>query len=190
MHTHEGIRWPADNPERKQWQNPEAILNSIDLKAGQTFIDIGCAGGFFTLPAARIVGPTGTVYAVDVDSRAIKSLEDTAAHEGLSNVKVIVGRGEDTVACDRCADIIYLGTVLHDFENPTQVQQNAKKMVKPGGKLVNLDWKKEIMPVGPPVEKRFSKEKAIGLIESAGFTIESSEDSSPYHYLIISRPEP
>ena len=61
-------------------------------------------------------------------------------------------------------------------------------MVKPGGKLVNLDWKKEAMPLGPPIEKRFSPEKAIHLIESAGFTVESVKANGPYHYLIIARP--
>lgn len=188
MHGQIGIRWPAESPERRKWQNPEAMLTDIGLKPGLTFIDLGCAGGFFTLPAARIVGQTGTVYGIDVDVRSIKSLEDEAARAGLRNIKVTAGRGEDMLACDRCADIVFFGTALHDFQDPAKVLQNARKIVKPSGNLVNLDWKEEAMPLGPPIEKRFSPEKAIHLIESAGFTFESVKDNGPYHYLIIARP--
>lgn len=178
-------RFHADDPERRRWQDPEAILAGIGLKPGLTFVDVGCGGGFFTLPAARTAGEKGVVHGLDIDAGLIKELQEMAAREDLQNLKLTVGRAEDAVLCLECADIIFFGTVLHDFADPAAVLRNAAKMVKPSGKLVNLDWKKEVMAIGPPVQKRFAPEHAVSLIEAAGFRIETIKDSGPYHYLII-----
>jgi hypothetical protein len=67
------------------------------------------------------------------------------------------------------------------------VLTNAQKMLRHGGKLVDLDWKDQPTPFGPPPEKRFSIEKVKSLISSAGFRVESVQDSGPWHYLIIAR---
>jgi len=90
-----------------------------------------------------------------------------------------------TVVCEGCADIVFLGIDLHDFADPKKVIQNAKTILRPTGRLVNLDWKDINMDIGPPKEKRFSIETATHLIESAGFRIRSIDDAEPYHYLII-----
>jgi ubiquinone/menaquinone biosynthesis C-methylase UbiE len=179
---------PAIDEERRRWQDPEAILASIGLKPGQTFIDVGCGGGFFTLPAARMVGDKGKVYGVDTSDRAIASLKALAEREGLKNLHPIAGKGEETVVCEGCADIVFFGIALHDFQDAARVAANARKMVKPAGRLVNLDWKKDAKSPGPPVHIRFSEAKASRLIEAAGFTIETVRDSGPYHYIIIARP--
>jgi ubiquinone/menaquinone biosynthesis C-methylase UbiE len=178
----------ADDPERRKWQNPERILAEIGLGLGQVFMDIGCGGGFFTLPAARLVGDTGRVYGVDSDPRAITELRTRAASEGLTNLEAVLARAEDTILCRICADIVFLGIVLHDFDDPAQVLRNARQMLKPAGRLINLDWKKEAAPVGPPLAKRFSKETAVGLIGEAGFRVVATRDSGPYHYLIVAQP--
>lgn len=179
---------PAIDPERRKWQNPEAILADIGLKPGFTFIDIGCGGGFFTLPAARMVGRRGKVYGLDVDARSITRLKELAAKKGLKNLNLTVGRAEESVICEQCADIVFFGIALHDFQDPARVLKNAKKMVKSAGKLVNLDWKKEPMDLGPPLKIRFSKDIAVRLIQTAGFTVETVKDSGPYHYLVVARP--
>ncbi len=178
----------ADDPERRQWQNPERILAEIGLGPGQVFMDIGCGGGFFTLPAARLVGDTGRVYGVDSDPRAITEHRTRAASEGLTNLEAVLARAEDTLFCRSCADIVFFGIVLHDFDDPAQVLRNARQMVKPAGRLVNLDWKKQVTPVGPPLAKRFSEETAAGLIGKAGFRVVTIRDSGPYHYIIIAEP--
>jgi ubiquinone/menaquinone biosynthesis C-methylase UbiE len=181
----------ADDPERRKWQNPEAILASIGLKAGLTFMDIGCGGGFFALPAARIVGESGKVYGIDINAESISELKELASREGLNNLELTVGRAEDVVLCESCADIIFFGIVLHDFEDPAKVLQNAKKMLNPAGRLVNLDWKKittPTMPLGPPLQIRFSEEKSAQLIEAAGFKVVSVKDVGPYHYMVVAKP--
>ncbi len=175
----------ADNPERRRWQNPEAILADIGLRPGLTFIDIGCGGGFFTVPAARIVGKRGKVYGIDINPHYIKELGELASKENLGNVRLTVGRAEEVILCKSCADIVFLGVVLHDFEDAARVLQNANTMLKPAGRLVNLDWKKEPMDLGPRLQKRFSVHDAARLIKTAGFKVVSTNEVGPYHYMIV-----
>jgi len=111
-----------------------------------------------------------------------------AREENLDNVEATVGRGEDTVLCDGCADMVFFGIVLHDFDDAARVLTNARKMIKGSGTLVNVDWKKESTDLGPPLEIRFSTEKATRLIEQAGFSAEPPHDTGPYHYIILAKP--
>jgi len=177
-------QFSPDDPERRQWQDPETILTTIGLRAGMVFVDMGCGDGYFALPAARRVGPGGKVCANDIDKGAIGRLMQRAGQEGLGNLVATVRESEEMVACEGCADIVFFGIDLHDFRDPARVLANARRMLRPGGRVVDLDWKDQPMPFGPPPEKRFSAEKAKNLIGSAGFRVESVQDSGPYHYLI------
>jgi ubiquinone/menaquinone biosynthesis C-methylase UbiE len=178
-----------NDPERRKWQNPEAILAEIGVKPGVTFADIGCGGGFFALPAGRMAGQKGKVYGLDINEALIAALKKQAEKEGLKNLFPTSGRAEEIVVCEGCADIVFFGIALHDFQDAGKVLANARKTIKSNGKLVNLDWKKEEMPIGPPFRIRFDTETATRLIEKAGFSIESVKDSGLYHYLITARPE-
>ncbi len=178
-------RFQADDPERKKWQDPEKILSAIGLSSGMIFVDIGCGEGYFALPAARLVGPGGKVYATDINTDSVAALREHAVNEGLSTISAETKAAEETVICEGCADIVFFGIDLHDFTDPEKVLLNSYKMLKPTGKLVDLDWKDEPMEMGPPKEKRFSVQKAQAMIEDAGFRIISVKDAGPYHYLII-----
>ena len=173
---------PDENERR---QNPESILLDVGLRSSLTFVDVGCGDGFFALPAAKIVGETGKVYAFDEDPKAIDRLRRKARIEGIRNLEAKIGRAEDTVLCEECADMVFFGIVLHDFEDPTKVLENAKIMLKDAGRLVNVDWKKTPMDVGPPSRIRFSEEEAPRLIESVAFRIPAVREPAPYHYTII-----
>lgn len=174
-----------DDATRRSWYNPEAILK--DLHAGMTFVDVGCGDGFFSLLAAKKVGPKGRVYAVDVDASGIEKLQNKADAQGLTNIVAAVGRAEDTVFCEECADIVFYSMDLHDFADPAKVLENARKMIKPTGKVLDLDWKKQEMPFGPPKAIRFSEEKVSELFRAAGFCAEVAE-AGPYHYLATAKP--
>ena len=187
MNTHRNWHY-IDETTRKEWQNPEAILHTIGLKPGFIFVDAGCGDGFFTLPAARLAGPAGKVYGIDISSQAIDRIQKKAENEGLVNIKLIVGKAEETVPCSACADVVFFGNVLHDFQNPFEVVNNARSIIKPTGKLVNLDWKKTPTDIGPPPAIRFDEATAIRIIESSGFKVETIKESGKYHYLIIGKP--
>ena len=170
--------------QRRKWQNPEKILTEVGVKAGDVFIDLACGFGFFAIPAAEMIGSEGVVCGVDVDDVALGELRAQSARAGLGNVRVKLAAAEDASLCERCADIVFIGIALHDFKDPFKVLQNAKNTLKKDGRLVNLDWKKEATPFGPPLNLRFSEPEAASLIERAGFNIVSIQDSGPYHYVI------
>ncbi len=117
----------SDNPERRQWQDPEQILSSIGTESGMVFIDLGCGDGYFALPAARKVGPLGKVYAGDIDSSAIERLRAQAEKEGLDNIFTDVKAAEKTIVCEGCADIVFFGINLHDFEDPAAVTSGMQE---------------------------------------------------------------
>jgi ubiquinone/menaquinone biosynthesis C-methylase UbiE len=173
--------------ERRKSQDPEAILLKAGLKPGMSLVDIGCGQGYFAIPAAKIAGKSGRVYGIDIDGEGIEALNDRAFREGLENIKTFKGRAEDTLACEGCADLVFFGICLHDFQDPSRVLENAKRMFKPSGILVDLDWKKLHMEDGPPYDIRFSQDKASKLMRDAGFSIRSSEDLGPKYYLMVAR---
>jgi len=84
-------------------------------------------------------------------------LREKVDSAGLTNVIVETGKTEDLILCDACADIVFFGIVLHDFENSSKVLINAHSMLKKTGKLIDLDWKKEPTEFGPPVHIRFEE---------------------------------
>jgi ubiquinone/menaquinone biosynthesis C-methylase UbiE len=180
-------QFPINDPERRKWQDPEKILTCIGLEPGMTFVDVGCGDGYFAIPAARMVGQEGKVIAVDLDEGSIMRLQQKAAEDGLRHLSAEVRAAEETVACEGCADFVFFGIDLHDFADPAQVIRNARRMLRPSGLLVDLDWKPEPMSFGPPPGKRFSIGKAQQLIESAGFHVTSVKEAGPYHYIIIAR---
>jgi len=118
-----------DDEERRRWQNPEAILMKTGLRPGSTFIDVGCGEGFFAIPAAKVVGEKGWVYGLDINPKAVSRLKEKASKEKLRNLKLKVGRAEETILCEGCADIAFFGIVLHDFADPVKVLKNSKRML-------------------------------------------------------------
>jgi ubiquinone/menaquinone biosynthesis C-methylase UbiE len=173
----------------RRWRHPEISLEVLGLREGMTLMDVGCGYGFFTIPAAQIVGEKGKVYAVDIDAASIDQLKRDAAENGLKNIHAKVAEAEETVFCQECADIVFYSTVLHDFKDPAKVLRNAKTMLKPSGKLVNLDWKKKQTSFGPPLQIRFSEEHAANLIKQAGFTVESVKDLESDFYIVTAKPQ-
>src|SRR5271157_3839540 len=149
------VGFALDEATRRSWYDPEALLQ--DLRADMIFIDVGCGDGFFSILAAKKVGEKGEVYAVDSDASAIEKLGDKARASGLRNIVSKVSSAEETVFCIGCADYVFFSMVLHDFADATRVLQNARKMIKPTGRLIDLDWKKRKMPFGPPFKIRFSQ---------------------------------
>ncbi len=183
-HTH-GIGFQYDEEKRREKLDPEKFLRAAGLQEGMAFMDIGCNDGFFAIPAAKIVGSSGKVYGVDIDPEAIQRLARRATEEGLENIEARAGTAEETLFCDGCADMIFFGIVLHDFNDPAHVLKNARAMLATGGKLINLDWKKEPTEAGPPLSVRLSEADASTLIEEAGLTVSRVDDFSPDFYLII-----
>ncbi len=181
-----------NDEERRQWQDADTVLDAVGVGPGQVVADVGAGDGYFTLPFARRVGPQGIVYAADPSVERLNRLHELAEEEGLENIRIRALTAEEGAVCEGCADLVFYGICLHDFADQGAALRNAMTALKPGGRLANLDWKKEETllngeRLGPPVEIRFSEEEAAGMIREAGFTIESVAPSGTYHYLILAR---
>jgi ubiquinone/menaquinone biosynthesis C-methylase UbiE len=190
LHKHKEGHGPGykgiSDGDRRKMTDPDVILPKIGLKPGMTFVDVGCGQGFFALPAARIAGPEGHVYGIDIDDEALDLLGRKASDAGL-NVNILRGEAEKTMACEGCADIVFFGISLHDFADPEKVLDNAWRMLKPGGVLADIDGKNIETEGRSHGGKRISEKEASKLIKEASFNIESVEDISGWLYLILAK---
>lgn len=170
--------------ERRKKQNPENFLKSLGLKTGMNFVDSGCNDGFFTVPAAKIVGESGKVLAIDTDEKAIAKLNQKLIDNNISNTTLMMGRAEDIIAFKNKADIILFAMVLHDFEDPVNVLKNSKCMLKKNGHIYDYDWRKNESNIGPPSTIRLSEARVAELVNEADLKIHSFKNINDDFYLI------
>lgn len=166
--------------------NPEAILNQAGVGYGSIVGDLGCGGmGYFTLQAAKMVGDKGQVYAVDVVKTVLQSVETKASLEGLTNIKTIWSNleiAEATKINTASLDFALLINVLFQTKEHESMLREATRLLKKGGKLIVVDWKKIDTPFGPKTENRVPQETIINIAEKLGYTLERSMETGPYHY--------
>jgi ubiquinone/menaquinone biosynthesis C-methylase UbiE len=174
-----------ENPERYQTQDPEEFWNRVGLSPRQTVADVGAGSGFFALPAAQRVGPEGTVYAIDISTELVELLEERARQRGLRQLKPIQSQAHKIPLPNEIADLVLLANILHDI--PDDTLREAVRLLKKEGRLVNVDWKKQATPMGPPLEIRLDPDQAKDRLERQGLQLEQRWDLGPYHYVLVLR---
>ena len=112
------------------------------LQKRQTFLDYGCGTGEFTIPAARIVGSRGKVYALDCLPRQLEIVEEKSRKEGLTNIETILSASE-TGLPDECIDVIWMCDVLHEVRGRRAVLEESHRVLKSGGVLAIYDGMRE-----------------------------------------------
>lgn len=164
-----------------QFLNPKEILEKVGLIEGMKVADLGCGNlGYFIIPAAKIVGKTGTAYAVDILKTALESVRSRAKLDGLTNLETVWANLEDPATIKIPAgslDVVFLKNVLFQNKKHKEIIGGAVKFLKKGGKMLIVDWKKIGIPFGPPVEIRVDKENIkatasalnLKLVEETGF---------------------
>jgi ubiquinone/menaquinone biosynthesis C-methylase UbiE len=169
--------------DRKTWNDPDKVLAHLDLRQGTVVADIGCGPGYFSLEAARRIAPAGVVYGVDVSEEMLAHLRERAAAEGLANVVGILAEEEDEypVPTESC-DAVLVANMYHEVDPASNFIGEVKRMLKPGGTCVVVDWKPEETPMGPPVTERLAPEDVNEEFDAAGFLVAGSCEIGPYHY--------
>jgi len=171
---------------RQREVKPRQLLLEAGLRSGQVFIDIGCGPGFFTLPAARIVGVKGEAYAVDTEPLMLVELKK---RNPPSNVKCVVSDESSVPLSDNIGDFLLLVHVIHEAENKNAFLLELKRLMRPGAKLLVIDWKKRNEEHGPPIEDRVTIKELKSLLNEAGFrgikSVPFKNNSS--HYRVIAR---
>lgn len=171
--------------ERHRWQSPERVLANLRLQPGETFVDIGAGPGYFALPAARMVGPGGRVYAVDISLDMLMQLGQRLYAEGISNVEKVLSRETNIPLPDACADAILLSNVLHEAEDAAALLAEARRLARPGGRLLVAEWRRQETPVGPPLEERLDPEPVLRQAEAVGWRRVAEADVGDYHWGLL-----
>lgn len=172
--------------ERRKWQDPEKILDTVNAPRDGIMVDLGCGPGFFTLPAAVRMGGRGAVIGIDASPKLLSICSRRLAESAGARADLILLELDEMIPLmDESVDFVLLTNVLHDFQKPEMLLGEAGRILKSGGRIVNIDWKKEENEFGPPLEIRFSLEKSIDMLSSAGFSIQSTPDIGQYHYCVV-----
>jgi len=143
-----------DAPERRVHQDPVRLWRRVGLKTGDIVVDVGAGSGFYAFPAAAAVGANGHVYAVDTSKELVELIRERAQARQVPNVEPVLSSPARIPIEDATADIALLANVLHGL--PPKTLDEAIRLLRPGGRLVDVDWKKKPTPDGPPVEHRLA----------------------------------
>ena len=140
--------------------DPEVIFKELDLKKGNVFLDLGCGNGDYSIRAAEEVGESGLVYATDIQKELIDNLVKNAKQADLKNIKAIINDAHEKLPFeDKTIDSCLISTVLHslDLEDAGKIIfPEIRRVLKPEGRLIIIECKKEDMKIGPPLNMRIS----------------------------------
>jgi SAM-dependent methyltransferase len=174
-----------ESPERTAEQKPDEVIAALDLKVGETLADIGAGSGFFALRFAPKVGDSGRVYAVDINPDMILYMNRRLRDMKVKNVTTVLSAPDDPLLADASISRFFICNTWHHVQNRPQYLALMRKMLKPGGQIVVLDYKKEQLPVGPPPEMKMARVEAIREMEAGGFKLAKEHGFLPYQYFLV-----
>jgi arsenite methyltransferase len=174
-----------DDPKRDAYQKPHEVLTALNIKPGEVIADIGAGSGYFSLKLAHFVGDKGKVYAVDVSPDMVRHLNRRIRETKASNVVTILADNDDPLLADRSVNRFFICDVWHHVENQTKYLSLMKKMLKPGGEIVMIDFHKKELPLGPPMQMKIAREDVIKQMETNGFRLGKEHTFLPYQYFLV-----
>jgi ubiquinone/menaquinone biosynthesis C-methylase UbiE len=176
-----------EDPKRDAYQKPHEVMEALAIKSGELIADIGAGAGYFTLRLAHHVGPTGRVYAVDVNPDMIRHLQNRVRDAGLQNVSTILAPPNDP-QLPQPVDRFVIVDVWHHIEDQTGYLALMKKHLRPGGQVVMIDFHKRDLPVGPPAHMKIAREDLLKQMEANGFRVAKEHTFLPYQYFLVFAP--
>jgi ubiquinone/menaquinone biosynthesis C-methylase UbiE len=178
-----------DDPKRDEYQKPHEVITALNLKEGEVIADIGAGSGYFTFRLAHHVGDTGRVYAVDVSPDMIVHLNRRIRDLRATNVVTSLSVPDDPLLMDASIDRFFICDTWHHIGDHPHYLALMKKMLKPGGQVVMIDFKKAETPVGPPLEMRIDRDDLLREMETNGFRLEAEHTFLPHQYFLVFKPK-
>ena len=177
-----GADW-LERSERESEENPSKAIELLNFEKGMTVADIGAGSGYYALRIAEIVGPTGKVYATDIQPEMLSILKKRMRQKNVGNVEAILGTEQDPKLPRKSCDLILLVDVYHEFSHPQEMLQKLKESLKDTGRLVLLEYRKEdpYVPIRP--EHKMSVKEAKIEVEAEGFEFDKVIEELPWQHI-------
>jgi len=167
--------------------DPVKNLRAFDLRENMIVADLGAGSGFYAIPLAKMV-PAGKVYAIEIQKDFLTTIINKAKEAHLNNIECLLGNIEKvggTKLKDKIIDAVVASNVLFQIEDKDKFIEEIKRILKPGGKLLLIDWSDSSSSIGFSFDKIVPKNKAREMFEKRGFVWERDVDAGGHHYGII-----
>lgn len=168
-----------ESPERAAWQKPDEVIQALNIQQGSQIADLGSGSGYFTFRLADATGPSGKVYAVDVNSEMNEYVNGRAEKGDYKNVSTVLAATDDPRLPQAGIDLIFSCDSYHHLENRTTYFENVKQYLKPGARVAIIDFKKEAFH--HYTESHIIKQE----MEAAGYKLEEEIDTLPRQHFLI-----
>ncbi|WP_172600361.1 class I SAM-dependent methyltransferase [Sulfurivermis fontis] len=182
-------QWRAtfEQPGREVYARRMDILAATAVRPGMTVADIGAGSGLFTLLFAREVGTQGRVYAVDIAPEFVAGIAARAREEGYGNVVGVVSEQRSTRLASDAIDLAFVCDTYHHFEYPQAMLASIHQALRPGGRLIIIDFRREAGFSSPWVmgHVRAGEAQVIAEVTAAGFTLTAQPDLLRSNYFLI-----
>ncbi len=175
-----------EREDRIAQEQPERVIATMGVKAGDTVADIGCGTGFFTRRLARAVSPGGTVYAVDIQPEMLERLQRYASAEEIGNIQPVLGTDRDPALPRGEIDWILLADVYHEMQQPEAMLSALRASLAPGGRVALLEYRARgdsAAHIHP--DHRMTREQVLAEWEPAGFELDELHEFLPAQHFFI-----
>lgn len=180
----QGAGW-LERTEREIEEEPDKALDAIGVRAGASVADVGAGSGYFTVRLASRVGPAGRVYATDIQPEMLKMLGVRLDRERVTNVTLVQGSPDDPMLPDGAIDLILMVDVYHELANPQRILRGLHRALRPGGRLVLLEYRKEDPRVPIRIEHKMTVREAKLELEAEGFKLVRVDDVLPRQHILV-----
>ena len=177
-----------ERPDRAEWQKPDAVVAALGLDGTETVADVGAGSGYFAFRFADLL-PGGTVRAIDIEPEMVRHIHHKAATDWVGNVEAVLTTPDDPGVTGE-VDVVFVCDVLHHVEQRQAWLRQLHAQMRPGARLVLIEFEEGDLPEGPPESIKLPKEQLISLVRQAGFRLDAErEEILPYQYFLeFSRP--
>ncbi|MFN0166212.1 MAG: class I SAM-dependent methyltransferase [Bryobacteraceae bacterium] len=183
-----GADW-LERGERTAEEEPDLALDVLRIQKGDVVADVGAGVGYFAWRLAERVGPMGRVYAVDIQPEMLRLLEQNMARRKLTNVQAVLGTVDDPKLPAGEIDLILMVDVYHEFSEPQKMLRRMRAALKPTGRMVLLEYRKEEPWIPIRLEHKMTEKEVRLEVESEGFTFESNLKTLPRQHILVFRPQ-
>ena len=179
-----GADWLV-RPEREQEEEPDKALDAIGIAKGSTVADIGAGAGYMTWRMAERVGPSGKVYANDIQAKMLEILKKNMEQRKLGNVEMVLGEIDDPKLPKNAVDLVLLVDVYHEFSEPQAMLRKIRESLRADGRLVLLEYRGEdpAVPIRPEHKMTVAQVKAE--LEPEGYRLDRVSEALPRQHILI-----